>query len=178
MDVTRQHLLARARLPRDQHRGITARNPRRQLEQLRAGRLERYRSLSFGQAKTAQGMARHQIEQRLGFEWLDQVVRRPLAHRIDRTLDRTVSGHQQHRQLRLPRSQQAQQLVAVHAWHVDVADHQAEGLAADNCQRLLRRAHRLVIVPREQQRISQCLAQRAVVFDQQNLDAHLCHSAP
>ncbi|MNJ81038.1 hypothetical protein D3C77_796610 [compost metagenome] len=68
--------------------------------------------------------------------------------------------------------------MAIHARHVDVADHQAEGLAADNCQRLLRRTHRLVVVPREQQRIGQCLAQRTVVLDQQNLDAHLCHSAP
>ncbi|MNL16897.1 hypothetical protein D3C87_1379610 [compost metagenome] len=32
VDVTRQHFLARARLARDQHRGIAARDPRRQLE--------------------------------------------------------------------------------------------------------------------------------------------------
>ncbi|MNY00628.1 hypothetical protein D3C86_1331280 [compost metagenome] len=111
-------------------------------------------------------MTPHQIEQRLGFEWLDQIIRRPLAHRIDRALDRSVSGHQQHRQLRLPRSQQAQQLVAVHARHIDVADHQAEGFAADGKQRLLCRTHCLVIVPREQERIGQRLAQRAVVLDQ------------
>ncbi|MNN59437.1 hypothetical protein D3C81_1745520 [compost metagenome] len=123
-------------------------------------------------------MTPDQIEQRLGLEWLDQVIRRPLAHRIDRPLDRTVSRHQQHRQLWLARSQQAQQLMAVHARHVDVADHQTEGLALDSSQRLFRRSHRLVIVPREQQRIRQCLAQRAVILDQQNLDTHLSHSAP
>ncbi|MNI46059.1 hypothetical protein D3C73_1005050 [compost metagenome] len=150
MDVARQHFLARARLTRDQHRGIAACDPRCQFEQLRARRLECYRPFTLSQAETAQGMTPHQIEQRLGLERFDQIVHRTLAHRIDRTLDCAVSRHQQHRQLRLPRSQQAQQLVAVHTRHVDVADHQAEGLAADGKQRLLCRTHRLVIVPREQ----------------------------
>jgi len=68
--------------------------------------------------------------------------------------------------------------VAVHARHIDVADHQAEGLAANGKQRLLCRTYGLVIVPGEQERIGQRLAQCAVVLDQQNLDTHLCHSAP
>ncbi|MNF78305.1 hypothetical protein D3C84_604820 [compost metagenome] len=83
-----------------------------------------------------------------------------------------MGGHQQHRQVRVTNPQCAQQLVAVHARHVDVTDHQIEGLFGRHAQRLFRRADSFEIVTGQQQRIGQCLAQRAVILDQQNLDCH------
>ena len=159
MDVARQHFLAGPGLTGDQHRGITARHPRGQFQQLRTGRLERYRPLALGRTEIAQRMTRHQIEQGLGLERFDQIIRCALTHRIDRPLDRTVSRHQQHRQLRLTSPQQSEQLMAVHARHVDVTEHQVERLGTDRLQRLFRRTDRRVIVPGKQQRIGQCFAQ-------------------
>ncbi|MNN08860.1 hypothetical protein D3C81_1217270 [compost metagenome] len=101
----------------------------------------------------------HQIQQGLGFKRLDQIVGRALAHRIDRTLDRAVRRHQQHRQLRLAGPQQREQLVTVHARHVDVADHQIERLTRHRRQRVFSATDRVVIVPGQQQRIGQRLAQ-------------------
>jgi hypothetical protein len=66
VDVARQHFLAGTGLAGNQHRGVAARDPRRQFEQLRTGRLERDRPLALRRAQTAQGMPRHQIEQALG----------------------------------------------------------------------------------------------------------------
>ena len=56
--------------------------------------------------------------------------------------------------------------MAVHARHIDVAEHQIEGLGTDSLERLFRRTDSLVVVSREHQRIRQCLAQRAVILDQ------------
>ncbi|MNN87890.1 hypothetical protein D3C81_2055040 [compost metagenome] len=77
-----------------------------------------------------------------------------------------MGRHQQHRQLRLSRPQQSEQLVTVHARHVDVADHQAERLGRRGLQGFLRRGHGLVIVTGKQQRVSQRFTQRAVILDQ------------
>ena len=52
----------------------------------------------------------------------EALIRSALTHGVDGTLHGAVGGHQQHRQLRLARTQQAEQLVSVHARHVDVAD--------------------------------------------------------
>ncbi|MNO98394.1 hypothetical protein D3C76_901390 [compost metagenome] len=166
VNVARQHFLAGAGLTGDQHRGITARHPRGQLQQLCTGRLERHGPFAIGGADPTLGVPCDQVEQRLGLERLDQVIRRPLAHRIHRALDGTVRRHQQHRQLRLSRPQQSEQLMTIHARHVDVADHQIKRFGRRSFQGFLRRRHGLVIVAGEQQRVCQRLAQRAVVLDQ------------
>ncbi len=111
-------------------------------------------------------MPRDQLDQGFGFKRFDQVIRRALAHGIHGALDRAMGGHQQHRQLRLTRAQQAEQLMAVHTGHVHVADHQAEGLLLNSLQGLLGRADRPVVMARQQQRISQCFTQGAIVFHQ------------
>ena len=158
MDITRQHFFTGPGLAGDQYRRIAARDPRGQFQQLHTGRLEGDRPFALGRTERAQCVPCHEVEQGFGLERLDQIIRRALAHRIDGPLDRTMSGHQQHRQLRLTRSQQTEQLMAVHARHIDVAYHQAEGLIADRRERLFRRTDGRVIVPREQQRIGQCFA--------------------
>ncbi|MNN84573.1 hypothetical protein D3C81_2017520 [compost metagenome] len=66
--------------------------------------------------------------------------------------------------------QQTQQLMTVHAGHVDVADHQVERLARRRLQRLFGATDGTVVVTGQQQRIGQRFAQGTVVFDQQNLD--------
>ena len=149
MDIARQHFFTRAGLARDQHRGITARYSRRQFQQLCAGRLDGHRPFGFCDAKTTQRMARHQIKQSLGFKRLDQIIRCALAHGIHRPLHRPVRGHEQHRQLRLPRPQQTQQLVPVHARHVHVADHQAKGFGRHRLQRFFSRANCMKTMPRQ-----------------------------
>ncbi|MNG07789.1 hypothetical protein D3C84_911070 [compost metagenome] len=123
-------------------------------------------------------MPRDQLEQGPGLERLDQVIRRALTHRIDRPLHRAVGRHQQHRQLRLTRPQQSEQLMTIHARHIDVTEHQVERLATDGSQRFLRRTDRGVGVTAEHQRIRQGFAQGAVVLDQQHLDRHVVHCAP
>ncbi|MNF84265.1 hypothetical protein D3C84_666170 [compost metagenome] len=158
MDVTRQHFFTGPGLTGDQHRRITARHPCGQFQQLRTGRLERYRPLAVGSAEAAQRMPRNQIQQSLGLERLDQIIRRALTHRIDRALDGTVGRHQQHRQLRLASAQQSEQLMAVHARHVHVTEHQVERLGSDGIQRFFGRPHGCVVMPCEQQRIGQCFA--------------------
>jgi hypothetical protein len=80
--------------------------------------------------------------------------------------------------LRLSRAQQAKQLMPVHTRHVDVADDQVERLGFDRRQGFFRRTDGFVIMPGEQERIGQRFTQRAVIFDQQNLDTHDLHSAP
>ncbi|EFQ61796.1 hypothetical protein PFWH6_4198 [Pseudomonas fluorescens WH6] len=172
VDIPRKHLFTGTRFAGNQHRGITARHPSRQLQQLRTGRFKGNRALAVAGGDHAQGVPCHQLDQRLGFERLDQVIRRALAHRVHRPLHRAVGGHQQHRQLRLTHTQQAQQLVAVHARHVHIADHQAEGLLLDRLQGVLGRTDRPVVMARQQQRVSQCFTQGAIVFHQQNLDSH------
>ena len=166
VDITRQHLLARAGLAGNQHSGIAARHPCRQLQQLYAGRLEGYRPLLLDRPQATQGMARHQVEQRLGLERLDQVVDSPLAHGVHRTLHRAMGGHQQHRQLWLAYTQQAKQLMAVHARHVDITDHQAEGLGRRGLQSRLRTTHGLVVMTGQQERVCEGLAQGTIVFNQ------------
>ena len=166
VDITRQHFFTGAGLAGNQHSGITARHPRCQFQQLRAGRLKGNRAIAVGCGHHAQGMPGDQFDQRLGFERLDQVIRRALTHGIHRPLHRAMGGHQQHRQLRLAHPQQAEQLVAVHAGHVDVADHQAEGFLLDRLQGFLGRADRTVVMARQQQRVSQCFTQGAIVFHQ------------
>ncbi|CRN02724.1 hypothetical protein [Pseudomonas sp. 34 E 7] len=111
-------------------------------------------------------MPRHQFDQRLGFERLDQIIRRALAHGVHGPLHGAMGGHQQHRQLRLTRAQQAEQLMAVHAGHVHIADHQAESFSLNGLQGFLGRADRAVVMARQQQRVSQCFTQGAIVFNQ------------
>lgn len=75
-------------------------------------------------------------------------------------------------------AQQREQLVAVHTRHVDVADHQTEGLLRDGRQRFFGAADGVIVVAGEQQRIGQRFAQRTVILDQQHLDAHDVYSTP
>ena len=111
-------------------------------------------------------MARHQVQQGPRLERLDQIIGRPLAHGVHGTLDGAMGSHQQHRQLWLAGSQQAKQLMTIHARHVDVADHQAEGLEGHRFQCFLSTADSLVVMTGQQQGIRQGLAQCAVVFNQ------------
>ncbi|MNI36149.1 hypothetical protein D3C73_901920 [compost metagenome] len=166
MNVARQHFLAGAGLAGNQYRRITARHPRRQFQQLSTGRLDCDRAFAIAGPQPPQGMTTHQIQQRLGLERLDQIIHRPLAHGIHRTLHRAMRGHQQHRQLRLARAKHAQQLVPIHARHVHVAEHQAEGFCSHSIQRLFSRTDCLEVMPGQQQCIGQCFAQRAVILDQ------------
>jgi hypothetical protein len=62
-----------------------------------------------------------------------------------------MGRHQQHRQLRLARTQQTEQLVSVHARHIDVTDHQIYGMAPQHRERFAavrREVTRLQIEPR------------------------------
>jgi hypothetical protein len=65
VDVARQHFLAGTGLAGNQHGGVAARDPRRQLQQLRTGRLEGDRPL-VSTRPDAQGMPRHQASSALG----------------------------------------------------------------------------------------------------------------
>ncbi|MNF63646.1 hypothetical protein D3C84_453540 [compost metagenome] len=103
-----QHLLAGAGLAGDQHRRIALRHPRGQLEQLHAGRFQGHRAVLLGRRHTPEGVAIDQRQQGFRLERLDQIIRRALAYRIHRTLDRGEGGHQQHRQLRLALADQGQ----------------------------------------------------------------------
>ncbi|CRR38147.1 hypothetical protein PAERUG_E5_London_17_VIM_2_12_12_06578 [Pseudomonas aeruginosa] len=141
VDIVGQDFLAGPGLAGDQHGGIAARDPRGQFQQLPAGRLQGHRTILLAARQLAQRMACHQVEQRPRLERLDQVVGGALAHRLDGAIDRAVGGHQQHRQVRVACTDQAEQLVSVHARHVHVADHQAEGFAGQDRQRRLRRVH-------------------------------------
>ena len=153
MNVTRQDFFTGAGLARNQHRGIAAGHAGRQLQQLHAGRFDGHRALRVSRAHTAERMACHQLQQRLGFKRLDQVIRRALTHGVHRALHRAVGGHQQHRQLGLPRPQQGEQLVTVHARHVDVADHQTERFGRDRLQRFFSRPHGAKPMPGQQQSV-------------------------
>ncbi|MNS56821.1 hypothetical protein D3C72_896930 [compost metagenome] len=53
MNVTRQHFFTGAGFARDQHRGIAARHPRCQLQQLRTGRLDGHRTVAVACTNTA-----------------------------------------------------------------------------------------------------------------------------
>ena len=172
VNVARQHFLAGAGLAGDQHGGIAARHPGGQFQQLAAGRLLGHRAVILVQGQHAVGVARHQIEQRLGLERLEQVVGGALAHGVHRALDGAEGGHQQHRQLRLLLADGDQQLVAVHARHVHVADHQRVAVLFQGQQRLFGILHGAEGVAAQLQGVAQRIAQRAVVFDQQNLGCH------
>ena len=63
-------------------------------------------------------------------------------------------------------AQAAQQLVAVHARHVDVADHQAEGFARHRLQCFFAGTDGLEVVAGQQQRVGQRFTQGAVILDQ------------
>ncbi|MCY1351773.1 hypothetical protein D9M69_380490 [compost metagenome] len=175
VNVARQHFLAGAGLAGDQHGGIAARHPCRQFEQLPASRFVRHRTVAVDR-QAALRVTRHQLQQHLGLERLDQVIGRALANRLHRALHRAERGHQQHRQLRVLRADAPKQLVAIHARHVDVADHQAEGLALQRRQRRLGAVHRQVRMAAQRQGIGQRLAQRAIVFDQQDFGCHRHYS--
>ena len=176
MDIARQHFLAGPGLAGNQHGRVTARHARGQLQQLPTGRLTGDRPLFIGTAHAPGGMTLHQAQQRLGLERLDQVIDSALAHGLHGTLHRGVGSHQQHRQLRMLGTQLSQQLVPIHARHVHIADHQAEGLASHCLERLLATAHRTVGETADFQGIAQGLAQDTIVLDQQHLDRH--HASP
>ena len=172
MDIARQHCLAGARLAGDQHRGVALRHPSGQLQQLLAGRLIGYRPLAVGQRYLTQGMAGHQIEQGLGLEGFDQVIRRALAHGIHRPLHGRKGGHQQHRQLRVALAHQGQQLMTVHARHIDVANHQTEGLLGQGQQGRLGAIHRPIGMSAQLQGIGQRFTQGTVILNQQHFADH------
>ncbi|MNM10192.1 hypothetical protein D3C81_203120 [compost metagenome] len=175
VNVACQHFLASAGLAGDQHGRLAARHTGGQFKQLPAGRFAGHGALITFQ--TPGSMPLHQTKQRLGLERLDQVVGSALAHRLDRPLDGGVRRHQQHRQLRLLPAQLAKQLVAVHARHVHIADHQAEGLFQYRLQRFFGTADGLVGKTADFQGIAQRLAQYAIILDQQYLDCHYTPSA-
>ena len=172
MDVAGQHFLAGAGLAGNQHGGITPGHPCSQLQQLLTGWLAGYRPLTRVSLDAPQRMTRYQIQQGARLERLDQVIGGALADGIDGTLDGAIGGHQQHWQLRVAGANQAQQLVTVHARHVDVADHQTERFFAQRGNGILGAFHGTELMPADHQRIGKGLAQRAVVFDQQNLGSH------
>ncbi|MCY1415971.1 hypothetical protein D9M71_314700 [compost metagenome] len=117
-------------------------------------------------------MTRHQIQQGTGLEGFDQVIGGALANRIHCTLDSPEGRHQQHRELRVALADDGQQLVAVHARHVDVAHHQAEGLFTQRHQGGLGAIHGAVVIATDHQGVRQGFTQGAVVFDQQNFGSH------
>lgn len=166
VDIPRQHFFTGAGLAGDQHGGIATRHTRCQFQQLCAGRLKGNRAFAVGIRNNAECMPGNQFDQGFRLKGFDQVIRRALAHGVHRPLHGAMGGHQQHRQLRLARAQQAEQLVAVHAGHVDVTDHQAERFLLNRLQGFLGRTDRPVVMARQQQRVSQCFTQGAIVFDQ------------
>ncbi|MNP52527.1 hypothetical protein D3C76_1469250 [compost metagenome] len=85
-----------------------------------------------------------------------------------------MSRHQQHRQLRLTGAQQRQQLMPIHARHIDVADHQAERLFSHSLQRLFGRADGTISKTTQLQGIAQGLTQCPIILDQQHLDCLHC----
>ena len=172
MDIARQHLLTGARLAGNQHSGIALRHPSGQLQQLLAGGLIGYRPLTIGDRRLTEGMPSHQIEQGLGLEGFDQVIRCALAHGVDGPLHRTKSSHQQHRQLRVTLTHQSQQLMAIHARHIDVTDHQAKGFLCQSQQGRLRAIHRPIGMPTQLQGIGQRFTQGAVILNQQHFGNH------
>ena len=135
MQITRQHFLATARLPGNQHRAVTARHPRRQLQQLPTAGLDRNRAVIFLQLAAC--MTCHLLQQLTRLEGFDQIILRALAHRRYRTLDTGIGGHQQNRQPRLLLANLLQQLMAIHARHVHITQYQTERLARQLSQRLL-----------------------------------------
>ncbi|MCY1420207.1 hypothetical protein D9M71_358220 [compost metagenome] len=175
VDVARQHFLAGTGFAGDQNGGIAACDPCGQLQQLPAGRLQRHRTITLD-GSLAQRMTCHQLQQRPSFERLDQVIRRALAHGVHRAIHRAVGGHQQHRQLRVARTDQSEQLVAVHARHVDVADHQVERLPLQRRQGRFRAVDGDEFMAAEQQGVGKGFAQSAVVLYQQDFDGHRVHS--
>ncbi len=117
-------------------------------------------------------MPRNQRDQRLGLEGFDQVIRSPLTHGIDSALDCAMRRHQQHRQLRMPAAQQTQQLVAVHARHVDVTDHQAEGRCLGSHQCFFGGTDRLIVITGQLEGFPKRFPERTVILDQQHIDRH------
>ncbi len=117
-------------------------------------------------------MPRHQAEQRLGLERLDQIVDSSLTHSFDGPLNRRMSGHQQYRELRVVAAQLSQQLMTIHAWHVHIAHHQTERLFGHRQQGVFGTANGTVAETTDLQGIDQRLAQDSIILHQQNLDAH------
>ena len=77
MQITRQHFLATTRLPGNQHRAVTARHPRRQLQQLPTAGLDRNRAVIFLQLAAC--MTCHLLQQLTRLEGFDQIILRTLA---------------------------------------------------------------------------------------------------
>ncbi len=71
-------------------------------------------------------------------------------------------------------AQPSKQLVAVHAGHIDVTDHQAERLAGDRQQGILGATDRTVRAAAQLKGVAQGLAQGAVILDQQYFDFCAC----
>ncbi len=172
MNETRQNLFAGPGLAGDQHGGVAFCYAAGQVQQLDTGRLDGNRPVALGRLQTSQCMPRNQRDQCFGLERFDQVIRSPLAHGIDRALDRAMCGHQQHRQLRMPAAQQTQQLVTVHARHVDVTDHQTEWLRISGHQRLFGGTDRLIAITGQLKGFPKRFPERTVILDQQHIDRH------
>ena len=56
----------------------------------------------------------------------------------------------------------------IHAGHVHVTDHQTKGFLLQSQQSRFGTLHRTVVMPAQREGIDQGLAQRAIIFDQQN----------
>ena len=70
-------------------------------------------------------------------ERLGQIVVGAVTQSEDRRVDRGVARDEHHRCSRLPRLDRAQQVETREARHLDVGDHEVEGLGGDHAQRLL-----------------------------------------
>ena len=165
MNQARQHLFTAARLAADQHRRIGRRHAPRQFADLARFRVlgEHGRGRGGGRLH-----ARHPIQQDFGREGFEQVVGGPVAHGIDRLGHRAVRGNQHKRHLRAPRAHLAQQVVAVHAIHLHIADNHIDGVALHAIQGFaaVRGGQRAITA--ELDRVAERLAQRVVVLYHQH----------
>jgi hypothetical protein len=161
VDRVRQHVLARAALAEQQHRGIGVRHLARGLERaLHRGarrfeqrrRLERAAELAIvaAQGRELEG-ARDEQAHLVEREGLHQVVEGALLHRLDGPGDGGIGGHQDDLRVRPARAQLAQQREAVHAGHAHVGEHELDRLGREHAQRFgrVRRAQHAVAEPAE-----------------------------
>ncbi len=166
VDETGQLLLAGAALATDQHIRIALCHPLRQRQQAStAGGLGQRIMLVN---RYCCQMTPHRFDQPLAAEGFDQIVGRILPHRLHRLFDRAVGGHQHHRQHRSAALDLLQQLMAIHAGHVDVTQQQAGLDLFEPRQRRLARIDAAGIETGQLQGFGQGLGQIEVILDHQN----------
>ena len=168
MDETGKHFLADPGLAGEQDAGLGDRDPPGQIEHGAGGGI--LGDHFSGLALPPTVIARHRDQQAIRLERLGQVIGGPLAHRLHGQVDLTVSGHQQHRQLRPARLQIAQQAMAIHARHLHIGqDQPGMGVASfQPGQGLFRIGRGVGSIAGECQSIHERFAQIGVVFDDQD----------